>query len=160
MNRATKTWGSQLAVHTRASCNLLGIAARMHGKRNSVTRQAGQQAVNSDFCTSCTALVEAVKEQTRAVNRQTRLIRSYLLGRAPGRPRHRRVSLATTMRAQGRSWNEIYRKCLPDSTLYESREAYRQARENLKKAVRQRQKREHPADQPKNSCTTLKTAIQ
>ena len=45
------------------------------------------------------------------------------------------------MHTQGKPWTEIFVVCLPDRALYDSGEAYRNAKQGLKKAVRQREKR-------------------
>jgi len=45
------------------------------------------------------------------------------------------------MHAEGKRWREIFAMCLPDRALYDSSEAYRTAKQGLKKAVRQREKR-------------------
>ena len=75
------------------------------------------------------------------IRKLTRLIKSYLLRPGPGRPRHPKITLAAKMQAQGKAWTEIFAVCLPDRTLYDSSEAYRNAKQGLKKAVRQRKKR-------------------
>jgi anthranilate/para-aminobenzoate synthase component II len=95
----------------------------------------------------------------REVRRLARLFTSYVLRPGPGRPRHPRVTLAIKLRSQGKAWTEIFSVCLPDRAFYESSAAYRNAKLNLKKAVRQREKRaemdvklpDSPALQPTNS---------
>src|SRR5271157_286786 len=47
----------------------------------------------------------AVREDIRKL---TRLIRAYLLRPGPGRPRHPKVTLASKMRSQGKSWAKVF----------------------------------------------------
>lgn len=67
---------------------------------------------------------------------------SYVLRRGRGRPRHLVITQATRMRAEGKSWPEVYKSCLQDRGLFASAHAYRKAQRNLRKAVAQRIKRD------------------
>src|SRR5271157_310439 len=104
-------------------------------------------------------VTESLLDLRAEVRRLARLFTSYVLRPGAGRPRHSRVTLATKLRAQGKAWREIFSVCLPDRAFYESSAAYRTAKLNLKKAVRQREKRaemdvklpDSPALQPTNS---------
>src|SRR5215831_1121780 len=92
-------------------------------------------------CMTDNKVISEITLLQREVRRLSRLFTSYILRPGPGRPRHRKVTLATKMRSGGESWAEVFGMCLPDRALFESSAAYRNAKLNLKKAVHQRQKR-------------------
>ncbi len=85
------------------------------------------------------------------VRKLTRLIKSYLLRPGPGRPRHPKITLAVNMHTNGKGWREIFAMCLPDRVLYDSSDAYRKAKQGLKKAVRLREKRSQAGEQSRES---------
>jgi hypothetical protein len=44
-----------------------------------------------------------------------------------------KIKLAVKTYGQGRGWREIFGMCLPDRALYDSGDAYRNAKQGLKK---------------------------
>jgi hypothetical protein len=52
------------------------------------------------------------------------------------------------MHIEGKSWKEIFAMCLPDRALYGFGDAYRNAKQGLKKAVRLREKRTQASEHP------------
>jgi len=106
---------------------------------SAMTARAGRPG---DAHAAC--IVESLTALQREVRRLARLFKCYVLRPGPGRPRHPRVTLATKLRYQGKTWAEIFGACLPDRAVYESGIAYRNAKANLKKAVLQREKRIPP----------------
>jgi hypothetical protein len=121
-----------------------------------VKTRVAESARTSD--TAC--LTERFNALQAEVRKLARLIKSYLLRPGPGRPRHPKVTLAAKMHAQGKPWTEILVLCLPDRALYDSGEAYRNAKLGLKKAVRQREKRKETSENLSGSMQLMTGSVE
>jgi len=75
------------------------------------------------------------------VRKLTRLFKTYVARRGPGRPRFPLVTRAEKLNAAGQPWRMIYPRCLPDPAFFESSAEYKKAQKKLRDDVRQRRNR-------------------
>jgi anthranilate/para-aminobenzoate synthase component II len=133
----------------------------MHSKTQKTTARVRTLDAPVANChpTEFAHLTESLISLRAEISKLSRLVKSYLLRPGPGRPRHPKITLAVSMRTNGKGWREIFAMCLPDRVLYDSSDAYRNAKQGLKKAVRLREKRTQASEQlPEPSVFSADTA--
>jgi hypothetical protein len=131
-----------------------------HRKAQKTTASVGtlDPPVANCHPTDFARVTESLISLRAEIDKLTRLVKSYLLRPGPGRPRHPKITLAVNMHTNGMGWREIFALCLPDRVLYDSSDAYRKAKQGLKKAVRLRENRTQASEQPESSVFFVDTA--